>query len=229
MIKAIIFDLDDTLYPEKSFVQSGFLMVSNYLYKKYKISSKKVFNILKIDFKNGVRKKNFDVLLDKLKLEKIKKDRLVKKLVRIYNNHFPSIFLFPDSFIFLKKNKKNFKIGLLTNGKRSVQKKKIEALKIKKYFRAIFINSFFQENDLERSKSAFKYLLKKLKSSPKETIYVGDNPLRDFKAAKELGLVTVRIKRKKGEYKDIFFSQENKADYEISNLLELEKVIKKIK
>ena len=36
-IKAIIFDLDDTLYPEEQFVESGFRIVSKYIYQKYKL------------------------------------------------------------------------------------------------------------------------------------------------------------------------------------------------
>ena len=37
MIKIIIFDLDDTLYPEIEFVMSGFRAVSRYISKKYNI------------------------------------------------------------------------------------------------------------------------------------------------------------------------------------------------
>ena len=37
MIKAIIFDLDDTLYPEYEYVKSGFLTVSSLLKEKFGI------------------------------------------------------------------------------------------------------------------------------------------------------------------------------------------------
>ena len=58
------------------------------------------------------------------------------------------------------------------------------------------------------------------------TIYVGDNPLKDFFAAKKLGVITVRIKRKKGEYKNLRVSPPYEANYTIFSLLELEEIIK---
>jgi len=57
MIKAIIFDLDDTLYPEKKFIMSGFRAVAKYLSKKHKLNYNEVFKILKKDFKKRLRKK----------------------------------------------------------------------------------------------------------------------------------------------------------------------------
>jgi putative hydrolase of the HAD superfamily len=49
--------------------------------------------------------------------------------------------------------------------------------------------------------AAYKLALKKIKSRPEETAFIGDNPLRDFSGAKKLNIKTIRILR--GEYKDI--------------------------
>ena len=70
MIKAILFDLDDTLYEEKQFVAGGFKTVAEYLSIKYRVDYDKVFKILKDAFEKGLRRKNFDVLLKKLAIEK---------------------------------------------------------------------------------------------------------------------------------------------------------------
>ena len=35
VIKAALFDLDDTLYPERSYVESGFRVVSDFLAKRF--------------------------------------------------------------------------------------------------------------------------------------------------------------------------------------------------
>ena len=80
-LKAIVFDLDDTLYPEMEFVMSGFRAVAKYLAKKYKLSSSKIFNILKSDFKKGIREKNFNFLLEKLNLSKKELKSLIKIIV----------------------------------------------------------------------------------------------------------------------------------------------------
>ena len=39
-IKAILFDLDDTLYEEKQFVKSGFIKVAEFIEYKFKINEK---------------------------------------------------------------------------------------------------------------------------------------------------------------------------------------------
>ena len=88
MIKAIFFDLDDTLYNEIDYVMSGFKVVSSYISSQFDLSQKEVFKILKQDFKEGVRAKNFNLLIEKLDLNC---DPLI--LVEMYRKHNPSISL----------------------------------------------------------------------------------------------------------------------------------------
>ena len=224
MITTIFFDLDGTLYPEEEFVISGFFAVSEYISKKYKISRGKVFGISADDFKKGLRKKNFNVLLKKLGLKK----ETVEKLIKIYRSHYPKeISLYPDASKTLKALNENFKLGLITNGYKNSQANKISSLKIKKYFKAIFIATEFEDDNWKKSVVSFNILLKKLKSKPEETAYVGDNPKRDFMGAKKMGILSIRIKRKGGDCFNILSGKKNKADYNISSLQSVEKIIKK--
>ena len=57
-----------------------------------------------------------------------------------------------------------------------------------------------------------------MNARPEETIFVGDNPEKDFPGAKKLGIKTVRINRGKYENKK---SSSLTVDYEIQNLNEL--------
>jgi len=155
MIKAILFDLDDTLYPEKQFVMSGFQVVSQYLSQKYNFESDNIFNILKDDFEKGLRRRNFDVLLQKLGL----------------NNE-------------------------------NVEFEKISKLDIQPFLKA----------------------LSQLRIEPKNALYVGDNPLKDFVSPKKIGIHTVRIKRETGEYGRIENGSLD-ADHTISDLRQLLQVI----
>jgi putative hydrolase of the HAD superfamily len=224
MITTILFDLDGTLYSENQFAESGFKAVAGYISKKYKLNSSKVFSILKKDFKAGLRNKNFDALLKKLDIKKEK----VQNLVAIYRNHYPSsIRLYPDARNALKVFK-NFEMGLITNGCKISQKNKILALKINSNFKGIFIQTKFGDNDWRASTGSFKALLKKTKSKPEESIYVGDNPLRDFMGAKKMGIATVRIKRKGSDYYNISAVKCNLADWNVKNLLSLKKIVDKI-
>ena len=101
-IKAVVFDLDGTLYDEKDFMKSGFKEVSKYLSSKYSLNPETIFETLKKDFDSGLRRKNFDVMLEKMDLEED-----IKSLVKIYRGHSPSISLYDDA----KEALKWLKIG----------------------------------------------------------------------------------------------------------------------
>jgi len=216
MIKAIIFDLDDTLYPEEEFVMSGFNSVAKYLAKKYNLSSLKIFNILKSDFKSGIRGRNFTLLLKKLNLPITE----LKKAIIIYRNHQPKIRLYPDVqkiLEYLSKNKK-IKLGMISDGIVKTQKNKISALKIRKYFKVILLSDRLGVNCRKPDTKPFSVVLNKLGVKPEEAIYIADNPQKDFIGAKKLGIFTVRIKRKDGLYNQVKINNQNKADFTIFNL-----------
>jgi putative hydrolase of the HAD superfamily len=224
VIKAVFFDLDDTLYPEKQFVMSGFRAVSQYIARKYCFESETIFNILKRDFEEGVREKNFDVLLQKLGLS----NECIKDLVRIYRAHFPKISLHPDARSILEiLLRGGYKLGLITDGYSQTQRKKIQVLGIEKYFEVIVINDP-SEQFSKLDVLPFLRALSRLKIKPESAIYVGDNPLRDFVNAKKLGMHTVRIKRKNGEYSNIIVNRSSDADYIISDLTQLLEIIRDI-
>jgi len=222
MIKGIIFDLDDTLYPEKEFVISGFKSVANYLSSKYNLDFKIIFNILNDDFKVGLRKKNFNVLLEKLNI----KDEKIDKLISIYRDHKPDISLYKDAKTTLKNLKKKFKMGLITDGYITTQKNKILALGIEKYFDCIIINKIGKMD--KRNQKSFNKMSLKLKIDLKNILYVGDNPKKDFMITKKIGITTIRIKRKDGLYTSIESDVKNMPDYTISNLLQLVDILFKL-
>ena len=64
----IIFDLDDTLYPEISYVKSGFLAVSNYLSLKYGFDESQTYSF----FLKTLRKDGREGIFNKfLKIKKV--------------------------------------------------------------------------------------------------------------------------------------------------------------
>jgi len=220
-IKVIIFDLDDTLYPEREFAMSGFKKVSRYLAKKYKLSFSAVFNILKNDFDAGIRGKNFNLLLKKLKLSQPE----LKNLINIYRNHKPEIKLYPDAKKILNflKNRK-FKIALISDGRTKTQKNKLKSLKINNVFNPIIVSDSFGRKYRKPHQKTFLIALKKLGVKPQEAVYIADNPAKDFIAPKKLWMPTVRIKRPGGEYENVRFKKKNDAELIINNLVELKRL-----
>lgn len=222
MIKAVIFDLDDVLFDEKEFAVQGFMAVAKYLATKHNLERRQVFRLLRNDFKRGVRKRNFDVLLDKTGL----RGERVSNLVRIYREHQPSLTLHPDAKGFLTRSKGTYKFGIITDGPRNMQLNKISSLGLRKYMDVVTINE--RKEDWKPNTRSFKVTLTKLQVKPREAIYVGDNPSKDFIGCKRIGLHTVRIRRGGGEYHDLLLDKRHEADRTISNLRSLGKIIREI-
>lgn len=223
-IKAVVFDLDDTLYPEYEFVMSGFLATAKYLSKKYKLNSLRIFNILKSDFKKGVRGRNFNSLFKKFNLP----EKEIKKLIYVYRNHEPQMKLFSDAeklLAYLQSRK--IKIALISDGFIRSQENKIKALKIKKYFQAITLSDKLGINYRKPSTKPFNLTLRKLSVKPSEAVYVADNPQKDFIGARKLGLTTIQIKRAGGIYGQVEVTRENKADLVINSLSQLKTMFNK--
>ena len=215
MIKAILFDLDDTLYNEKQFVKGGFKAVSLYISERCNISKNAFYQtLLKILEKKG-RGHTFDIALKKFGLYK---KELVTKLVQIYRNHKPQLFLYPDAYIVLSKLK-NYKLGLITDGNYRVQRKKVQALEIKDFFDVIIFTNCYGKEKQKPNLFPYQKAIEKLGVKPTETIYVGDNPYKDFIGAKKVGISTIRVLR--GEYKDVRPDKTFEADYEVRNLREI--------
>lgn len=214
-IKAVIFDLDNTLYDEHQFVKSGYMAVSEYLSKKNKVDRKEFYKLLWNTFISHGREKVFNRALKKIGIYDKEK---VKELVKVYRSHFPNIKPYRGTFGILSQLKRKYLLGLITDGIKSVQKRKVEALKIKDFFDLIIYTGQYGPKNYKPNTFPYLKILKKFKIKPFESLYVGDNPFKDFKGARKLGIVTVRIL--KGEYRNLNVIN-NVSDYKIKNLKEL--------
>jgi len=216
MIKALLFDLDDTLYDEKQFVKGGFEAVSLYISERYNVSKNAFYQTLLKTLEKEGRGHTFDIALKRFGLYK---KGLVTKLVQIYRNHKPRLFLYPDAHAVLSKLKNNYKLGLITDGNQRVQRKKVQVLKIKDFFNVIIFTNHYGIEKQKPSPFPYQKAIEKLGVKPTETIYVGDNSYKDFIGAKKVGIYTIRVLR--GEYKDVRLDKAFEADYEVRNLREI--------
>ncbi len=196
-IKAVIIDLDDTLYPEEEFVFSGFKAVSTHLKQKGFVE-KDLFGLMLKNFKNGNRAEIFN---ETLKSENIEpKEKLVNSLVEVYRSHKPDISLFTDAASFLDRIHGKKKLGLLTDGYLNVQKNKVAALGIEHFFDIIVYTDEMGRDFWKPHQAGYKKIMNTLGLNGDECVYIGDNPTKDFFSANKLGWKTVRIKRPEGVY-----------------------------
>lgn len=216
---AIVFDLDDTLYPELSFVYSGYQAVSAYLSPLLKMSPEEIEEELKAELKI-TRSQVFDRFLQKHKLYS---RGLVKKCLSVYRGHVPMLELYPEALVCLKELQGN-SLYVVTDGNKLVQKRKFEALGLDRYIKKCF---YTYAHGIHRSKPSpycFDRICRLEKTVPSKVVYVADNPYKDFVGIKPLGFQTIRVLT--GPYRDCKVEPAYEADIQIADLSKLQRALK---
>ncbi len=191
-IKAVIFDLDDTLYPEIEYVKSGCKAISAII-AYGDVAMEKEFND---SFEKIVAQSPFDIID---RFCEVYNDKHFDKsyLLDIYRHHRPEIKLYDDVIPCLEKLKTlGIKLALLTDGRPEGQRNKIDALGISQYFDKIVITDElggveFRKPDIR----AYEIICKDLQIVLGDVIAVGDNVKKDF-GVQHYGAKTVCIERK---------------------------------
>lgn len=218
MIKAIIFDLDDTLISEKQYIISGFLHISKLLSKKLNKSQNEIYQHL-IALFNKSPKNVFNRLYEELGLSYSMND--IDYLVEEYRNHNPSISFYEDVIPCLQELKRrSIKLGIITDGNASAQRKKLEAIDANKYFDEIIVTDDLGKEYWKPNPLSFQIMKEKLNVEFDEMIYVGDNPEKDFYISKIYPIKTARIIRD-GIYKNRSYKDGVRENFLIKTLNEL--------
>ncbi|MDB4372201.1 HAD family hydrolase [Mariniblastus sp.] len=196
--KAVIFDMDDTLFLESSYVLSGFQAVAEWAESELQLSAidslKSLINI----FENGARGNIFNLWLEHF--NKRSSIELIQTIVKIYREHEPTISPFNEIPSLLNDLSRCFKIGLVSDGFLVVQKKKFAALQLRHFFDAVCFSDQLGREHWKPSAKPFELVSDKLQTPPENCIYVGDNPKKDFLGARNAGMQSIRIRIPGGQY-----------------------------
>jgi putative hydrolase of the HAD superfamily len=218
MIKAWIFDLDDTLYPESDYVRSGFRAVGEWAEARLGRSQAIVRAQLQSLFDAGFRRDAFQWWLSEQGLP----DSLLPEMVKTYREHVPKIGFYPDTEAALEELNKGCRLGLLTEGRRAAQEAKIRALGLDRWIETAVILGEEDRAEWKPSRKPFDRILGMMSLRGSDAAYVGDNPRKDFRGAREAGLRTVRIRREGGFHADEEpATEQDSPDREIRSLTEL--------
>ncbi|MBN2084944.1 MAG: HAD family hydrolase [Anaerolineales bacterium] len=195
-IKAVIFDLDDTLYPERDYVRGGFRAVGEWAGRRLNLSPVIVRAQLDSLFDGGFRGDAFQWWLSEQGLP----ESLLPEMVATYREHEPRIAFYPETEAVLDALKRRFHLGLVTEGRRAAQEAKIRALDLTRWIEAVVILGEKDRAQWKPSIKPFHRILGMLALAGGNAVYVGDNPRKDFRGARGAGLQTVRIRRAGGLY-----------------------------
>jgi putative hydrolase of the HAD superfamily len=217
--RAILFDLDDTLYRERDFVFSGFRAVGEWSERVLGIDARACEHELAGLFERGVLGTTFNEWLThrNLSLEH------VPAMVRTYQEHTPVISLDVECEELLGRLRQQYRLGVVTDGFLHVQQRKAAALKLDQHVDVVVFSDRWGRSAWKPNPKALIAALDALACSAADSIYVGDNPTKDFIAARRAGMRSVRLRRRAGihaalESRGVEFA----ADFEISCLSQLE-------
>lgn len=178
---AIVFDLDDTLYPERDFVRSGFRAVSAAI--EHKTGNCALDRLIEL-----FERRHPDPFGEVLKQFRLSIPK--QTLIDTYRNHRPDLTLTAGVRALLTELKSSGHVlGLLTDGRSRTQRNKIRALGVEKWIDEIVISEEFgSAKPNERNYRYFETCF-----AGRAYAYVGDNLAKDFITPNRLGWQTVGV------------------------------------
>jgi putative hydrolase of the HAD superfamily len=194
-LRAIVFDLDDTLYLERAFVESGFRAVADRVEGRLGLAPGAMASELMSSFDAGVRGDTFDRFLAGHGVED---DDLVGWMVDLYRGHRPTIEPYVGAREMLVRLRGRFLLGLLTDGPAEVQRRKLRALGLAQMFDAAVFSDDLGRQNWKPSPRPFEAVLDLLGVPATEAVYVADNPIKDFLGPTDIGMHTIRIRHTEG-------------------------------
>lgn len=210
----IVFDMDDTLYPESSFVLSALADVGQYVEKKW--GYEQFASTLQKLFLAGEKTNLFQKAALQNNYPDFSSSQIEELLTR-YRNHQPkSLPWHPDALEVVPQLAKSHPLGLISDGYLPVQPNKANALGVQRWFKEIIFTEELGRMHWKPAPTAFNLMMRRFPGE--KFIYIGDNPRKDFIAPRQLGWRTIQILRPDGQYPAVTDQQIIPAEYQIKDL-----------
>ncbi len=222
-LQAVLFDLDDTLYPEREYVRSGFRAAAARAERMLGIPRENGFKELWGYFEAGVRGNTYNTWLESHGLDA---ERWVPELVTEYRTHAPDIQLHQGVSELLEELADHYRLGLITEGHTVSQQNKLKALGLETVFEAVVITDMDERAFWKPHTRPYLTALEQLGITPEKSVYIGDNPRKDFFGARQLGMHTVRVQWPQGLNTDLQpETPEHAADMSLPDLSALPEIL----
>jgi putative hydrolase of the HAD superfamily len=187
--RAVLFDLDDTLYPLREFVRSGFAAVAKHLETTRQIGRGEAFRFLTRASDGSARGRelqacavHFDLSLD-----------IVPELVGVIRDHAPSITLPLSSRQTIEALRPEWAIGVVTNGLPDVQARKVRALGLEPLVDCVIYAHAVGDGRGKPEGEPFLAAARRCGVAVERTVFVGDDGWCDIFGARRAGMKTIHV------------------------------------
>lgn len=191
-LKAIVFDMDDTLYGEKEYVRSGYQKIAEVI-PGVENAADKLWNLFE------EKKPAIDVLL---KQEQIHSEDVKQACLYAYRYQIPDIHLYDGVKEMLEEfRKKGLKLGIITDGRSEGQRAKLQVLDLEAMVDYIIVTDELGGPEFRKPNPiAFEKMKAMLNVEYEQMCYIGDNIRKDFIAPEQLGMKAIWFRNKDGLY-----------------------------
>jgi HAD superfamily hydrolase (TIGR02253 family) len=223
MIKAVVFDLDNTLV---DFMKMKFMSIDaavtamidaglNYSVDEIKAEIEKIYNEHGIEFQYV-----FDELLIRYS-GRIDHRVLSAGVVAYRRAREAALVPYPHvNLTLIKLIKMGIKLGIVSDAPAKEAWLRLSQLNLQHFFDHII--TFDDTGERKPSPVPFNKILELLKTKPRESIMVGDWAERDMIGGKHVGMKTAFAR-----YGDNFGTVNSHADYDLNDIYELVEIVKK--
>ncbi|MGE0463962.1 MAG: HAD family hydrolase [Vicinamibacterales bacterium] len=191
--RAVLFDLDDTLYPHRRFVLSGFAEVAAHVERHWGVEACRAFALLSRATRI-VRGRELQALAQHFDLPAW----LVPQLVEIIRAHEPRLRLPRASARVLHALRDGWRMGVVTNGPPDIQARKVTALGLQPLVDTVVYAHATGRGLGKPDRAPFLEAVRRLGVRMARTVFVGDDPVADIGGARQAGMLAVQVRRRDG-------------------------------
>jgi putative hydrolase of the HAD superfamily len=185
--RAVLFDLDDTLFPANQFRSSGFAAVARHLAQAYELDAEMVRTALTGLSSGPARGRELQVCARRFGLPAT----IVGELVDMIRAHEPSLTLPRMTAAALKALRPAWRIGIVTNGPAEAQRRKVAALDLERRVDCIVYAHEHGSGAGKPDRAPFLEALRRLDVPASQAVFVGDDDYGDIFGASRVGMRTV--------------------------------------
>jgi len=189
--RALVFDLDDTLYPERQYVRGGYRVIADVLRGQYRTQDR-YEDWLWERFRAGKASGAFDALSKRFDLELSEKQ--IADLVATYRGHRPTLQARDGMTELLGAAGRQARLGLLSDGFLPAQQYKLEALRLRPAFDQVVFTEQLGRAFWKPAPEGFQLMTELLGVEHEACTYIADNLAKDFVAPNRLGWRTVLLR-----------------------------------
>ncbi|VVB58738.1 Glyceraldehyde 3-phosphate phosphatase [Candidatus Anstonella stagnisolia] len=182
-IKAVLFDIDDTLFPSHEFsslarrnaIRAMMSAGMDAQEEKALLAHSKIVEKFGSNFS-----RHFNLLASRFPCTN--KERAIAAGIAAYHDTKTSIHPFPHAhFVLGELSRRGYPLCIASEGKSLKQWDKLIRLSLDSFFSRVFITS-------KKSPAFYRACARKLSLSPKECLMVGNHPKKDFSFAQKAGM-----------------------------------------